>query len=72
MNDHLSPVGKPAPPRPRSPDDFTSSIVASRPISSARAIPSYPPMAFQPATVRAAGSPNPSLRIRVSLSCLYG
>ncbi len=29
MNDHLSPVGKPAPPRPRSADFFTSAITAS-------------------------------------------
>ncbi len=29
MNDHLSPVGKPAPPRPRSADFFTSAITVS-------------------------------------------
>jgi hypothetical protein len=29
MNDHLRPVGKPAPPRPRSADFFTSAITAS-------------------------------------------
>ena len=29
MNDHLSPVGKPAPPRPRSAEFFTSAITAS-------------------------------------------
>ena len=29
MNDHLRPVGNPAPPRPRSADFFTSAITAS-------------------------------------------
>ena len=29
MKDHLSPVGKPAPPRPRNADFFTSAITAS-------------------------------------------
>src|SRR5438132_99006 len=28
MNDHLRPVGNPAPPRPRSPDSFTVSVIA--------------------------------------------
>src|SRR6476661_8685530 len=35
MNDHLSSVGNPAPPRPRSPEAFTSSISASRDLPSA-------------------------------------
>src|SRR5947199_379658 len=29
MNDHLSPVGNPAPPRPRSPDSLTASMKSS-------------------------------------------
>ena len=36
MNDHLSPVGNPAPPRPRSPDAFTVSMTCSRGVCSAR------------------------------------
>jgi hypothetical protein len=31
MNDHFMPVGKPAPPRPRSPESFISWMIASRP-----------------------------------------
>ena len=31
MNDHLRPVGKPAPPRPRRPDALISSMIASWP-----------------------------------------
>ena len=42
---HLMPVGKPAPPRPRSPDFSTASIVASGPMSRARARPFKPPVA---------------------------
>ena len=42
---HLRPVGKPAPPRPRSPDASISSMIASR--STARAFSSpRPPPAF--------------------------
>ena len=42
---HLRPVGKPAPPRPRSPDASISSMIASR--STARAFSSpCPPPAF--------------------------
>ena len=39
---HLRPVGKPAPPRPRRPERSTRSIVASAPISCARASPRPP------------------------------
>ncbi|OGA64710.1 MAG: hypothetical protein A3F77_16225 [Betaproteobacteria bacterium RIFCSPLOWO2_12_FULL_67_28] len=38
MNDHFSPVGKPAPPRPRSADFFTSAITRSGGTWSARSL----------------------------------
>src|SRR3974390_3862287 len=43
MNDHFRPVGKPAPPRPRSPEDFTSLMMASRPVSRIPLGPSQAP-----------------------------
>ena len=45
MNDHLSPVGKPAPPRPRKPDAFTSLMIASCPRAIIAAVPSQAPRA---------------------------
>ncbi len=46
MNDHLRPVGKPAPPRPRRPEAFTASMTCSRGGFSARIFfqASYPPI----------------------------
>ena len=46
MNDHFSPVGKPAPPRPRRPDFFISSMIQSRPFSSRNLVPSQAPRIF--------------------------
>src|SRR5712691_1744195 len=40
MNDHLSPVGKPAPPRPRWPEAFISLTIQSRPFSRIALVPS--------------------------------
>jgi hypothetical protein len=44
-NDHLTPVGNPAPPRPRRPDVLTTSITSAGVIAMAARSPSYPPAA---------------------------
>src|SRR5918995_142127 len=43
MNDILSPVGKPAPPRPRRPDSLTCSTIQSRPLRIRASVPSQSP-----------------------------
>ena len=45
MNDHFSPVGKPAPPRPRRPEALISSMIQSRPFSMIALVPSQAPRA---------------------------
>jgi len=49
MNDHLVPVENPAPPRPRKPEAFTSSIIASWPFSKMALVLSQSPRARAPA-----------------------
>ena len=44
-NDHFTPVGNPAPPRPRRPEAFTTSITSAGVMASAVRRPSYPPFA---------------------------
>ena len=48
MNDHFSPVGKPAPPRPRRPDAFISLMIQSRPLSMIALVPSQAPRVRAP------------------------
>ena len=49
MNDHLRPVGKPAPPRPRRSDFLISSMMASRPRASRSLVLSQMPRRRAPA-----------------------
>jgi NADH-quinone oxidoreductase subunit F len=42
-NDHVRPVGQPAPPRPRSPEAFISLMIQSRPLSMIALVPSQAP-----------------------------
>src|SRR3954451_16181290 len=48
MNDHFSPVGNPAPPRPRRPEAFISLMMPSRPLSKIALVPSHAPRARAP------------------------
>ena len=48
MKDHLRPVGKPAPPRPRRPDAFISEMIQSLPFSMMALVPSQAPRCRAP------------------------
>src|SRR5690606_18920064 len=67
MNDHFSPVGKPAPPRPRRPEAFISLMIQSRPFSRIALVPSQWPRAIAPLSER---SKWPYILVKMrSLSC---
>ena len=66
MNDHLSPVGKPAPPRPRNPDSFTMSVTRTGSMARACSSAAYPPRFTHPLYVRASASPKYRERRTVS------
>src|SRR6267154_6665406 len=73
MKDHLSPVGKPAPPRPRNPDSFTMSVTRTGSMARACSSAAYPPRFTHPLYVRASASPKYRERRTVSLGCgLWG
>src|SRR5690606_22460932 len=70
MNDILSPVGKPAPPRPRNPDSLTCSTIQSRPLAISSLVPSQSPRRRAPSR-RQSCSPNRLVKMR-SLSASIG
>src|SRR6476660_170168 len=67
MNDHFSPVGKPAPPRPRKPDDLISLMMPSWPFSISVLVLSQAPRALAPSSFQS-WKPYRFLKMR-SLSC---
>src|SRR5437868_2235472 len=69
MNDHFTPVGNPAPPRPRSPDSFTMLTMSAGAMPNARSNATYPPRLRQPSRVVAPISPKCCDRTVVSLAC---
>src|SRR5262245_65774756 len=67
MNDHLRPVGKPAPPRPRRPELLTSVMIQSWPFSISALVLSQAPRALAPSSLQS-WKPYTFLKMR-SLSC---
>src|SRR5690242_18964315 len=67
MNDHFKPVGKPAPPRPRRPDDLISLMMPSWPFSISALVLSQAPRALARASLQS-WKPYTFLKMR-SLSC---
>src|SRR5690242_6977068 len=64
MNDHLTPVGKPAPPRPRRPESLISSITSAGSLASAFRSPVYPPDATYASSHTGLSGPHLAVVIR--------
>src|SRR5206468_6400568 len=69
MNDHFTPVGNPAPPRPRRPDSFTTATISAGDIPSAFWSATYPPRLRQPSRPIASWSPKYLERTTDSRAC---
>src|SRR5947208_3161562 len=71
MNDHLSPAGNPAPPRPRNPDSLTSLTIQSRPLRITSRVPSQSPRRRAPAS-RQSPSPYRLVKTRSRSASIVG
>src|SRR5471032_973804 len=69
MKLHFTPVGKPAPPRPRNPESFTIWTISAGCIASAFSSATYPPRLRQPSKPMASCTPKCSERTVDSRSC---
>src|SRR3954464_765980 len=70
MKPHFMPVGKPAPPRPRSPDSLTAVMMSSGAMASAVLSASYPPLRSYVASFQLCSSAQSEVRTGVKVSAI--
>src|SRR3954462_1602819 len=70
MKPHFMPVGKPAPPRPRSPDSLTAVMMSSGAMASAVLSASYPPLRSYVARFQLCSSAQSEVRTGVKVSAI--